>query len=130
MPDLRRLTLIGLTVSLVAQLVNHLRHWSWVSMGATVWLALALSLLVVPVLRRHTMLRLALVLVMTTLSVYRLMLIQDNPVADTLDLLLTTILWRSFVDDEWPHLKRRFLAAVRPVVRRWSRPVVPLPMQQ
>lgn len=130
MPELRRFTLIWLTVALVAQLVTHLRHGSWVSTGATIWLALALSLLVVPVLRRHTMLRLALVLVMTALSVYRLMLIQDNPVADTLDLLLTTILWRSFLDDGWPHLKRRFLAAIRPGLRRWSRPVMPLPMQQ
>ncbi len=130
MPELRRFTLIWLTVALVAQLVNHLRHGSWVSTRATVWLALALSLLLVPILRRHELLRLALVLVMMVLSVYRLLLIQYNPVADTLDLLLTTVLWRSFLDDEWPHLKRRFLALVRPSVRRWSRPVMPLPMQQ
>ena len=115
------------TVALVAQLISYLRDWTAFNTGVAVVLALALSFLLVPVLRANEWVRMVAVLLMAALSVYSLV-VRHNPLVDTLGLILTLIIWRSLAEDQWPHLKRRLQHMLPASLRRFSRPVMPLPL--
>lgn len=127
MRELNRFTFTWLTVALAAQLLTYTRTWNLFNTGAVILLALALSFPLVPIIKRNEILKAFLVLIVTALSVYGLMLKGHNSPAETINLLLTAILWRALFEDEWPHWKRRLTWLTNTITNSLSHPVMPLP---
>ncbi|GGL11348.1 hypothetical protein [Deinococcus radiotolerans] len=114
------------TVALSALVYAYTRDWGYPPLFCAVGVTFALSGWWVPVIRRSPPWQLALSVASIVLSLSASVAARPDLAADTVNLIVTLLLWLAAFDDEWPRWRRRADTWRRATTRR-ARPVMPLP---
>lgn len=115
-----------ITVALAALVYAYTRDWGFLPLTCTGMVTFALSGWWVPVIRRSPHWQIALSVASTVLSLSASVAARPDLAADTVNLIVTLLLWLAAFDDEWPRWRRR-LGHWHRVTIRLARPVMPLP---
>ena len=115
-----------ITVALAALVYAYMRHWGWLPLTCTGIVTLLLSGWWVPVIRRSPHWQLALSVASIFLSLAGSVATRPDLAADSINLIVTLLLWLAAFGDDWPRWRRR-LGVWRRATTRLARPVMPLP---
>lgn len=114
------------TVALAALVYAYTREWGYFPLFCAGAATFAVSGWWVPVIRRSPHWQLALSIVCIVLSLSGSVAARPDLAADTVNLIVTLLLWLAGFDDDWPRWRRR-VGTWRRTAVRWARPVMPLP---
>lgn len=115
-----------ITVTLAALVYAYTRGWGYPPLFCAVGVACMLSGWWVPVIRRSPHWQLALSVASIFLSLAGSVATRPDLAADSINLIVTLLLWLAAFGDDWPRWRRR-LGMWRRTTTRLARPVMPLP---